>query len=176
MIEHIRGKLLSIAGEILIVECAGLGLRVRVNQGTRFRNSLGRRLVLPAWLDLQPRRFQLYGFTSGTERDRFVSLISIPGIGPATAMRLLGHYEELVKGGAMPTIPGLGPAKQARVGKWIRRHGGFKPSATAMKELRQALRSLGMQAAQAEKAAIRALAAAPGAGIQELLRLAVRRR
>lgn len=175
MIDHIRGKLLSVSRNDIVIDCSGLGLRAGVHDGSRFKKHVGRTVVLPAWLEYSPRRLQLYCFLNEGERERFTVLVSIPGIGPATALRMLVHYEKLAAGGSVPRIPGLGPAKQARVARWLKRRGKTPSSPEIARDLKEGLKSLGFDGARAAKAAEKALAAAPMAGLEELLRLAVKR-
>ncbi len=175
MIEHIRGKLLAVYPESVVIDCSGLGLRAVVRDGARFRKSIGRTVFLPAWLEYTPRRLQIYCFPDQAERGNFATLISIPGIGPATALRMLAHYKDLAAGRPVPRISGLGPAKQARVARWLKLRGKAGASPALARDLRDGLKALGLSGAQAAKAAEKALAAAPGADLHELLRLAVKR-
>lgn len=175
MIHHIRGKLLSVSPTELVIDCSGLGIRAGVCDGERFRKFAGRKMILPAWLEYSPRRLRLYCFMDGTERDRFATLVSIPGIGPSTALRMLTHYEKLAAGIPAPHIAGLGPAKQARVARWLKRRGKAARAPELARDLREGLKSLGFDASKAAKAAEKALSAAPAAGLEELLRLAVKR-
>lgn len=179
MVEYLRGRVTGIGAGWIVFEAGGAGLRVRVHDPARFGKLRGRAVVLPAWLEYGPRRLDLYGFIDARERERFESLVAIPGIGPATALRLLPAWDALAApgGGVVPAIPGVGPAKTARIAKWLARRGGARTGGGAhtQDEAVRALRALGMGAAEARARAAAAAARAPGAGVEELVRLATAR-
>lgn len=183
MIEFLRGKLVRADADAVILDCGGLGLRARVRDGERFRKSVGHELELPAWLAFRPRGADLFAFADNAERDRFVELISIPGVGATTALRLLPHHATLTAGpdATVPEIPGVGAAIRAKVAKWVRRRSGPTPAAkraaaTEVRPLIAALRALGMPAAEAKARADDALSRRPTGTIDEWIRLAVERK
>ncbi len=182
MIEFLRGRVVRADDDAVIVDCGGLGLRARVRDGKRFAGLVGRDAELPAWLAFRPRGADLFAFIDAAERNQFVELIAIPGVGATTALRLLPHHAALTSADAtVPEIPGVGPAIRAKVARWVRRRmaapkGGTRPSAGDLRPLVAALRALGMPAAEAKARAESALAHRPGAPVEDLIRLAVGRK
>ncbi len=176
MVEYLRGRVSRVGEGHVVLETGGVGLRLRVHDAGRFRRLVGRDVLVPAWLEFSPRRLELYGFLDGAERERFVILLGIPGIGPATALKLLPAWDSLAgqKGGVVPDIPGVGPAKRNRMARWLARRGGLKPVDAVREEaeVARALRVLGMGAAEARERAARAVAKSPGGSIEELVRIA----
>jgi Holliday junction DNA helicase RuvA len=176
VVEYLRGRVTAVGDGHVVVEAGGVGFRLRVHDAARFRRFTGRDTVIPAWLQFTPRRVELFGFLDEVERGRFEVLVGIPGIGPATALRLLPAWDALAGGlgAVMPEIPGVGPGKRARIGKWLARRAGVMPgkAATNLSELVRALRGLGMTAAEARERGTRAAARAPGATLEALLKLA----
>jgi len=176
VVEYLRGRVTRLGDGHIVFDAGGLGLRLRVHDSGRFRRLTGRTVVLPAWLDFSPRRIELYGFLDEEERKRFATLAGIPGIGPATALKLIPAWDALAgrKGGAVPDIQGVGPAKRSRIAKWLARRGGMKPADAVRGEAEVvgALRALGMGAAEARLRAARAVARSPGGSIEALIRIA----
>jgi Holliday junction DNA helicase RuvA len=175
VIEHLAGRLLAWRPDSLLVEVGGVGLRVRVSDGRRFAKRAGRRITLPVWLELHPRRAALFGFLDAEERSRFVSLVAIPGIGSATALKLLPHYAALAAGAAVPDVPGLGPARRARLARALRRGAAPTDGGAVVRDVARALRALGLSSAEARARAAEAAARRPGAPLEALIRAAVGR-
>ena len=180
MVEFVKGRLVRAAGGVVVVEAGGLGLRLRVHDEKRFLRFVGRRVSLPAWLAFSPRRLELYGFADAGERDRFTALLGIPGVGAATALKLLPAWDALVaaKGAEVPDLPGIGPAKRARIARWLaRREGGKRgpaghPSPEA-RDIAGALVGLGIAPVEARDRAARVLERHPQAPLEDLIRRAV---
>ena len=165
---------------MLVVEAGGLGLRLRVADEKPFLRLIGRRVSLPAWLEFSPRRLALYGFADTAERDRFTALLGIPGVGAATALKLLPSWDALTRapGAEVPEISGIGPAKRARIARWLARREGGTPGPTGapsplVREVASALVGLGIPVGEARERAARALERHPRAALEELVRRAV---
>src|SRR5512147_58424 len=83
MIVHLRGRLAGGGRDFVVVECAGLGFRAYVSSATR--NDLppdGESCLLRTYLHLREGAADLFGFSSETEREIFLALIGITGVGP----------------------------------------------------------------------------------------------
>jgi len=177
VIEHVRGRLLAVEDGAIVLEAGGLGLRLRVASAAPFAGRVGRTLLVPAWLEVHRRGAALFGFADAAERGRFAGLIALPGIGAATALRLLAVYDRLLADpdAPLPELRGVGPAKRARVARWLRREPPAPAAAPAPAELVQALRALGLSAAQARTRAAAAAARHPAAPLEQLVRAALRK-
>ncbi|MEK7477331.1 MAG: OB-fold domain-containing protein [Candidatus Coatesbacteria bacterium] len=179
MVEFLRGRIVGTGAGWIVFDTGGVGLRVRVHEPARFRRLAGREIRLPVWLEVSPRRLELFGFLDDTERERFEVLIVIPGIGPVTALKLLPAWDTLANPSQarVPEIPGVGPAKTARIAKWLARRAGVRPAVAAKgeAELVKALRALGLPAAEAKERAVQAVAKAPAGTLEEWVRLATSR-
>lgn len=180
MVEYLRGRVVGAGASWIVLEAGGVGMRVRVHAPARFARLKGREVLLPVWLEFSPRRLALYGFLDAAERGRFETLVAIPGIGPATALKLLPAWDALSaqRASHVPVVPGVGPAKTARIAKWLARRGGIRPEDAAKRdpEVIRALRVLGLSAVEARERARKASARAPGASVEELVRLATSRK
>ncbi len=90
MIDHLRGRLAGGGKDFVVVECAGLGLRAYVSSATR--NDLppeGESCLLRTYLHMREGSADLFGFSSETEREIFLALIGITGVGPMSAIAVL---------------------------------------------------------------------------------------
>ena len=90
MIGRLRGLLLEISEEEVLVECGGVGYLVRC--GVRSLSAmpeLGAEIIVH--IDSQTREdgTRLYGFLSKDERKAFQALQSVQGVGPKAALAVL---------------------------------------------------------------------------------------
>ena len=109
---------------VVVVECAGVGFRAYVSSATR--NDLppeGESCLLRTWLYLREGGADLFGFSSETEREIFVALIGITGVGPKSAIAVLsvlgvpGALAACARDdvGAFTRVPGIGKKLAQRI-------------------------------------------------------------
>ena len=95
MYEYVRGTLVEISPSHAIIETSnGIGWKVFIP----FRNfSLGQAIGSPICLYtsfiIRENSQSLFGFSSRPERDLFEQLLAVSGVGPKTALSLVGHLE-----------------------------------------------------------------------------------
>jgi Holliday junction DNA helicase RuvA len=90
MIEQVRGILVQKHPTLAIVECGGLGYGVNVSVRTGGTlPEVGKEVTLLTWLQVREDAMQLYGFASLQEKELFLKLIEISGVGPKMAQRIL---------------------------------------------------------------------------------------
>ncbi len=94
MYEYIKGTLIESTPLKAIVETGGVGFCLLIP----FSNfsklpPIGSSVTLFATFVVREDSQKLYGFLSPHERDLFESLIEVSGIGPKTALCLVGHME-----------------------------------------------------------------------------------
>ena len=87
MIRQIRGKVLSVEPFGAVVEVAGFGIFVRVPSSETF--TVGKETVLLTHLAVKQDGMELYGFASAADLGFFELVLSVPGVGPKTALSLL---------------------------------------------------------------------------------------
>ncbi len=107
-----------------MIEAAGVGYRLRVSAETlRSVPAAGQEVFLHAETISRDDGISLYGFSSEEERDLFVQLIGVSGIGPKVAIAALsgGPHRELitaiVSGDAkrFQAVPGIGKRTAERI-------------------------------------------------------------
>jgi Holliday junction DNA helicase RuvA len=87
MIRQIRGKVLALGGTEAIIEVAGFGVAVAL--AAPLGITLGEEATLACYLAVKQDGMELYGFADPLDRDFFEVLITVPGVGPKTALSIL---------------------------------------------------------------------------------------
>ena len=90
MIERIRGILVQKTPTFVVVECAGVGYGVNISADTASKlPDEGAEVVLHTSLIVREDSMTLFGFADTTEKDLFLMLLSVNGVGPKLAQRIL---------------------------------------------------------------------------------------
>jgi Holliday junction DNA helicase RuvA len=100
MIASVRGEVLVRRPDHVVVESGGVGYRLTVSAETlKAVPASGKEATLHAHLVIRDDSMQLYGFASEEERDLFLHLTSVSGIGPKVAVAILsgGTPRELLR-------------------------------------------------------------------------------
>ncbi|MCS6979232.1 MAG: Holliday junction branch migration protein RuvA [Flavobacteriales bacterium] len=98
MIAHLRGQLHECTPTFAVVECGGVGYGVAISLHTYEAIAGEKTVLLYTEKIIGEKSETLYGFSSREERDMFRLLISVSGVGPATARMVLSalRVSELV--------------------------------------------------------------------------------
>ena len=170
MIGYLRGRLRSAQPELVIVDVGGVGYEVHVPLSTWYEiEAQGRDVDVELVIHTHVREdaLQLFGFASDRERQLFLRLIGVSGIGPRLAQTILsgmapGDFVSALGRGdvkALTTIPGVGKKTAERMvlelKDKVRDLAGpdqSKPARPAENDLVAALVNLGYKASAAEKA------------------------
>lgn len=159
MIARLRGVLIT-QDPMPIIEVGGLGLAVQVSARTAAQlPKSGSEVTLVTYLHVREDHLSLYGFSSEQERDMFLNLLSVSGIGPRVALTLLSSapLDELQRAisvgddGYLTRLPGLGRKTAARLivelqGTIVPKpEAAFVDHAPIFEEAVLALTSLGLQ-------------------------------
>jgi Holliday junction DNA helicase RuvA len=100
MIASVRGEVMVRRPDHVVLEAAGVGYRLAVSAETlKGVPSRGKEAMLHAHLVVRDDSMSLYGFASEEERDLFLHLTSVSGIGPKVAIAILsgGAPRELLR-------------------------------------------------------------------------------
>src|SRR6185369_13863868 len=90
MIAHLSGTLLSKQATSVIVDVSGVGYEVTIPISTFYDlEDVGANVQLRIYTHVREDTLQLYGFKTGRERDLFLKIISVSGIGPKLGITLL---------------------------------------------------------------------------------------
>src|SRR5437764_10368764 len=117
MIAHLSGTLLSKQATLAIVDVGGVGYEVAIPLSTFYElGEAGEPVRLRIYTHVREDAIQLFGFKTIRERELFLRLISVNGVGPGLAIKLLSGMnadERIAESGTnnlvrLVAIPGVG--------------------------------------------------------------------
>jgi Holliday junction DNA helicase RuvA len=133
MIGYLRGLLLSKKPNLILVDVGGVGYEVHIPLTSFYElPGEGSEVVVKVHTHVREDALILFGFITQREKDLFLRLISISGIGPKLAITILSgaKVEELAKAVAdedvprLTLIPGIGRKTAERLVLELKGHIG----------------------------------------------------
>jgi holliday junction DNA helicase RuvA len=124
MIASVSGTVQARRPDHVVIDCQGVGYRMSVSSKTLEQvAAAGQSANLLAHLILKDDGIQLYGFATEAERELFLRLISVSGIGPKMALTALsgssvGELRKAIAAGdakRFQVVPGIGRKTAERV-------------------------------------------------------------
>jgi holliday junction DNA helicase RuvA len=124
MIASVKGTVLVRRTGEVVLEAAGVGYRLLVSSETlRGVPAAGEQAWLHSHLVMRDDAIQLYGFASEAERELFLMLVGVQGVGPKVALAVLsgGGPRELLSAIAaedsarFQAVPGIGKRTAERI-------------------------------------------------------------
>lgn len=124
MIAFLTGTILDKTPSVLIVEVQGIGYQIFIPLNTFYRlPEVKESVSLHIHTHVREDALQLYGFLSPLEKELFLLLLGISGVGPKVALGILSGMEstELVQAlrdgniDRLRAIPGVGPKTAGRL-------------------------------------------------------------
>jgi holliday junction DNA helicase RuvA len=160
MIARLRGRRAGLSAAGLVLDVNGVGYLVQATPSVLQPD--GAELTVETYLHVREDALQLYGFASADERDLFVHLLSVNGVGPKVALAIVSGSSpsELRRAIALEdtarfeAIPGIGKKTAQRVVLELKERLGPGGDAPVPRDLvaRDALVELGYTLADAERA------------------------
>ena len=89
MIASLRGEITQIEENALILEVSGVGMRVYVPKLLISRYTVGEIVLLQTHLVVRENDLSLYGFETSSDRQLFLTLLGVDGVGPKLALSVL---------------------------------------------------------------------------------------
>ena len=123
MIDQISGKIISINDNYVVLGVGGLGIKVNISANFASKLINEDLITLVTYLNVREDALDLYGFKNDSERNLFLMLISISGIGPKLAVSILSGVEldelksNILSGDikSLTSIPGVGAKTAKRI-------------------------------------------------------------
>ena len=195
MIAFLRGQFVQVTPARLIVDVSGVGYEVNISLHTYESISKKDNGQLHTYLHLTENSQVLFGFYTTQEKELFMHLISVSGVGASTARMMLSGMQPdeiiraIVQGDArqLEAIKGIGKKSAERLVLELKEKlskintnnnalGGFvNAPANPHQDAIQALISLGIQKAVAEKAVEKTIKTeGAGSSLEALIKLALK--
>ena len=116
MISSVRGEVLGLGLDHAVVEVGGVGLAVQATPNTLARLRRGQQARLDTALVVREDSLTLFGFADASEREMFLLLQTVSGVGPRVALATLAVLDPdalrraLADGDAtaLTRVPGIG--------------------------------------------------------------------
>lgn len=200
MIEYLRGKLAELEPTMAIVDCMGVGYGVNITLNTYAAIQGKEDVKLWIYESIREDAYQLWGFSTKVEREVFLLLITVSGIGANTARMILSALSpqelcNIISSGnakMLTQVKGIGPKAAQRIivdlGDKIMalaadasmpQGGGKNTGVTTMNnevmdEAIQALTMLGFSPAPTSKVVSKILTDEPSAPVEKVIKLALK--
>jgi Holliday junction DNA helicase RuvA len=184
MIAQLRGKPVASTPEGLVLDVAGIGYLVAATPSAVRKAAGVAEVTIETYMVVREDALQLYGFAERAERELFVQLLTVNGVGPKVALAIVSGSpaDELRRAivrediARFVAIPGIGKKTAERIVLELKGSiaDAIAPSATHSGELvaRDALVELGYSLLDAEAALAAVDRSLP---VEEQVRLALRR-
>lgn len=184
MIAYIRGKVALVQMDHVIVEAYGLGYQIQFSRPDKVK--LNDEVQLFTYQHIREDENTLYGFLSADEKELFIKLISVKGLGPKTAMnmfsamtmdRLLNAIESgdvaLIK-----SLPGIGAKTASQIvldlkGKLVQVSTSKAPVSSEAKDALDALKALGYKGNELSGVE-KLFASVPGKSVDEYVKMGLK--
>jgi Holliday junction DNA helicase RuvA len=196
MIAFLQGNFVQLTPAKLIVDVGGVGYEVNISLNTYEAISKKEKGLLHTYLHITENAQVLFGFFDQQEKDLFLHLISVSGVGASTARMMLSGMQpqEIIRAivnsdaRLLEQIKGIGKKSAERlvlelkdklskmtVNGTTSSGGSTFTASTPHQDAIQALMSLGIQKSTAEKAIDKTLqAASEGLSVEALIKLALK--
>lgn len=179
MIAALRGTVSVIALDHAVIDVGGVGLAVQATPATLGTLRTGAEASLATSMVVREDSLTLFGFTDAAQKDLFVLLQTVSGIGPRIALAMLAVLEPATLTGAisdgniavLTQVPGIGRKGAERLCVELRDKVGAldsgdsvvssSPSSGVRASVVEALTGLGFAAKQSETAVDAVLADTP---------------
>ena len=167
MIARLRGKPVASTPEGLVLDVGGVGYLVAATPSAVRRADGADEITVETYLHVREDTMQLYGFADRAERELFIQLLTVNGIGPKVALAIVSGSppEELRRAivredtARFQIIPGIGKKTAERIVLELKEKmgdGGPELAAVGSNDAhvvaRDALVELGYTPADAERA------------------------
>ena len=180
MICFLRGKVLEINNDNIVIDVRDVGYQVLVSHIEDFH--LNEEVLVYTYNVVREDENYLVGFKNKVEKDVFLSLIKVKGLGPKTVINALSATtpNEVINAIAsnnvafLKKLPGLGAKAAGQIILDLKGElTGSKGNPKQYEEVYEALKTLGFKGAAIDR--VLATINEPGATNEDILRIALKR-
>lgn len=160
MIAFLRGRLMSVSLDSAVVDVQGVGYEALAPASTLdfLREHLGQEVQLWIYTHVREDALQLFGFSAAAEKEIFLSLLKVNGVGPKMALSILSgasldriiSFIEAGDAKALSSLPKVGKKTAEQIiltlqGKLVRVEKSTKKKSGNLEQIQFALINLGFK-------------------------------
>lgn len=181
MFDYIKGQIVSIGSNYIVVDNNNIGFKIYTACPYSFKTKDS--LCIYTYVYVREEIFDIYGFKSLEERNLFIKLISVKGIGPKGALAIIangdleGLQEAIERSDAkyLQKYPGIGPKASGQIILDLKgKLSNVKVVDPKIDDVKEALKSLGYNNMELKKLD-NFLLENKDLSIEELIRLSLRK-
>lgn len=114
MIGYLRGKIIEVNSDTALIDVQGVGYEIYASSNTLgdFQSLLGKDIIVWIHTHVREDALQLFGFHAKEEKNLFLSLLKVNGVGPKMALSILSggrpaQIQEMIEAGNAKALSGL---------------------------------------------------------------------
>lgn len=158
MIGYLRGKIIEVMGDSALIDVHGVGYEIHASSNTLqdFQNLLGNDIIVWIHTHVREDALTLFGFHDKEEKNLFLSLLKVNGVGPKMALSILSGgrpaaIHELIEAGnakGLSALPKVGKKTAEQIiltlkGKLVSIEETSKTKSESLTQITSALLNLG---------------------------------
>ena len=193
MLEYIKGEIVELTPASVVIETGGLGYIANISLNTYSALNGLKTCTLYVYESIREDAYQLFGFLEKREREMFLHLISVSGVGANTARMVLSsiavhELEGIIASGnanALKTVKGIGAKTAERIiidlkdkikliGSPVSLQTPASASGKAAKEAISALTMLGFNLLASQKVVAKIEKEYPAYTVEEIIKYALK--
>jgi len=187
MIVHVQGEVVSSGSDYLTLQMGGFGIQVFVPAQISRQSQPGEMIFLHTHMVVREDAWTLYGFERQIDRDFFILLLDVNGIGPRLALSVLSTLSvDIIRRGVLAEqadiftrVPGIGKKTAQKIVLYLQgkvgEAGEMRETVTNQdldSEVLDALTGLGYSIVEAQTA-IQSIPRDASKAVEERLRIAL---
>lgn len=123
MYEYITGIVTAVTPQYVVLEAGGVGYQLLVANPYRFKEDATARVRIYVYQAVRDDSIRLFGFVDRAEKQLFLQLINVSGIGPKSALAILANpdHQGLINAianndtGYLAKFPGIGKKTASQI-------------------------------------------------------------
>ena len=123
MFDYVSGKVAAVSENKVVIDCGGVGFALTASAFACAEAAKKQEVKMPVYLAVRDDALELFGFSDYSERELFLLLIGVSGVGPKLAVSVLSGMTAdrltsaiaSANAAALSTIKGVGKKTAERI-------------------------------------------------------------